>query len=144
MSRKAIHPMTDRRREVDLVIPMIPDMELTATKTAEAVCEFAKLDSQKIDEVKMALIEACINAFEHSDSEDRRVNISFELGDDELIVQISDRGQGFDLSKVRSELEERHEAGKRGWGLTIMEALMDDVQVQSGDDGTVITMKKRR
>ena len=136
--------MKDKRREVDLVIPMIPDMELTATKTAEAVCEFAKLDPQKIDEVKMALIEACINAFEHSDSEDRRVNIAFEIGDDELTVQISDRGQGFDLSKVRGELEKRHEGGRRGWGLTIMEALMDDVQIQSGDEGTVITMKKRR
>ena len=136
--------MKDKRREVDLVIPMIPDMELTATKVAEAVGEFAKLDPQKIDEVKMALIEACINAAEHSGSEDRRINISFEIGDDELSVQISDSGQGFDLSKVRGELEKRHETGKRGWGLTIMEAFMDDVQIQSGDEGTVITMKKRR
>ena len=129
---------------VDLIIPMVPEMELTATKTAGAVGEFMGLEEQKIDEVKMALIEACINAFEHSDSEDRRINISFEIGDDELTVLISDRGQGFDLRKVREKMGERHRKQHRGWGLTIMEALMDEVQIQTGDDGTTISMKKKR
>ena len=129
---------------VDLVIPMIPEMELTATKTAGAVGEFMGLEEHKIEEVKIALIEACINAFEHSASPDRRINITFEIGDDELTVLISDRGQGFDLRKVREKLDERHEKQRRGWGLTIMESLMDEVQIQSGDEGTTITMKKKR
>ena len=52
--------------EVDLKIPMLPDMELAAAKTAEAMAEYAHFSEDEIEEIKMALIEACINAFEHS------------------------------------------------------------------------------
>lgn len=138
--------MADASRDVDLVIPTAPEMELTATNVAEAVGEFMRLDEEKIEEIKMALIEACINAIEHSKSEDGRINISFDIGQDELTIRISDHGKGFDVRKVRDELKKRRESGvrKRGWGLTIMEELMDDVQVDSGEDGTSITMIKRR
>ena len=138
--------MNEMRRDVELVIPMIPEMELTATKTAEAVGEFMGLDADSIDEIKLAIIEACINAMEHSGSEDRKVSVDFEIGEEALTIQISDRGQGFDLSLARDQLEQRREAGTRtrGWGLQIMEELMDEVRVESGENGTVITMVKRR
>ena len=138
--------MNEMRRDVELVIPMIPEMELTATKTAEAVGEFMGLDTDNIDEIKLAIIEACINAMEHSGSEDRKVSVDFEIGEEALTIQISDRGQGFDLSLARDQLEQRREAGTRtrGWGLQIMEGLMDEVRVESGENGTVITMVKRR
>jgi serine/threonine-protein kinase RsbW len=138
--------MNEMRRDVELVIPMIPEMELTATKTAEAVGEFMGLDTDSIDEIKLAIIEACINAMEHSGSEDRKVSVDFEIGEEALTIQISDRGQGFDLSLARDQLEQRREAGTRtrGWGLQIMEGLMDEVRVESGENGTVITMVKRR
>lgn len=138
--------MNTRSGDVDLVIPMIPEMELTASQTAEAIGAFMELDGDTIDEIKMALIEACINAFEHSGSEDGRVNIKFEIGDGDLTIQIMDRGQGFDLRQVRDKLGQKREDGKRrrGWGLKIMEELMDDVKVESGVEGTTITMVKRR
>jgi serine/threonine-protein kinase RsbW len=130
--------MNEMRRDVELVIPMIPEMELTATKTAEAVGEFMGLDTDSIDEIKLAIIEACINAMEHSGSEDRKVSVDFEIGEEALTIQISDRGQGFDLSLARDQLEQRREAGTRtrGWGLQIMEGLMDEVRVESGENGT--------
>ncbi len=137
--------MKDRSQEVDLIIPMIPEMELTATKAAEAVGEFMGLDQDQIEEIKIALIEACINAFEHSHSPDGRVSINFEMGEEGMLIQIRDHGQGFDLSEVREQLEDRHGRGEhRGWGLQIMEELMDEVQVDSSEQGTVITMVKRR
>ena len=113
--------MTDKRTDVDLVIPMLPDMELTASKTAEAVGEFMGLHRDRIDEIKLALIEACINAIEHSNSEDRRVSINFEIGEEKLTLYISDRGSGFDLSKVQRELiPGGQREDRRGWGLKIM------------------------
>ena len=138
--------MEEKPRDVDLIIPMIPEMELTATKTAEAVGEFMKLDADKIEEIKMALIEACINAFEHSQSADRRVSITFDIGVDELTIHITDQGKGFDVAKARAELKARHESGRhrRGWGLTLMEEMMDEVEVESSEQGTCITMVKRR
>ena len=133
-------------RDVDLSIPILPEMELTAMKTAEAVGEFMNLDRTKIEEVKVALIEACINAFEHSRSQEGRVDISFDIGDDGLAITISDDGQGLDLEDAQAETEKRRSGGdrKRGWGLTIMKELMDEVTVESGEKGTTLTMVKRR
>lgn len=93
-----------------------------------------------------ALIEACINAFEHSESKDRRVYINFDIGDRELTIRISDKGPGFDPGKAKAEVVERRERreSRRGWGLTLMEELMDEVKVQSDENGTVLTMVKRR
>jgi serine/threonine-protein kinase RsbW len=124
---------------------MIPEMELTASKTAEAVGTFMGLGTDQIDEIKIALIEACINSFEHSQSQDGRVGINFEISPDQLSIQISDEGQGFDLDKVRTEVRNRRERNdKRGWGLQIMQELMDEVSIASGDSGTTITMIKYR
>jgi serine/threonine-protein kinase RsbW len=132
-------------RAVDLKIPMLPEMELTATQTAEAVARFAGLDTDQTEEVKLALIEACINAFEHSKSKDGRININFEIGEEQLTIHISDRGQGFDLKQVQDQLQQRHGRGEhRGWGLKIMKELMDEVKIDSNEQGTTITMVKRR
>ncbi len=53
---------------VELKLPVLPDMELSATKTAEVVAKHMDLSEDKCAEISMALIEACINAFEHSGS----------------------------------------------------------------------------
>ena len=137
--------MKDRPSDVDLIIPMIPEMEVTASKTAGAVAEFMKLDADQVDEIKIALIEACINAFEHSQSQDGRVSINFDVGDRGLTIRITDRGHGFDLTRVQERLEERREEGQRhrGWGLRIMQELMDEVEIDSDERGTTITMVKR-
>jgi len=133
-------------RDVDLSIPVLPEMELTAMKTAEAVGEFMNLDHTKIEEVKVALIEACINAFEHSQSQAGRVDISFAIGDTALTVTISDDGQGFDPADAQTRVEKRRSDGerKRGWGLMIMKELMDEVTIKSGESGTTLTMVKHR
>ena len=137
--------MSKKSTDVDLVIPMIPEMELTASTTAEAVGNFMRLNADQIDEIKIALIEACINSFEHSQSQNRRVNINFEISSEQLTIQISDEGQGFDLDQVRTEIKDRRDKNeKRGWGLKIMQELMDEVRVESGDKGTTITMVKYR
>ncbi len=138
--------MKDKPAKVDLDIPMVPDMELTATHTAEAVGHFMGLDEEKIEEVKMALIEACINAIEHSQSKDGRLHIDFDVSDSALTIVISDRGHGFEVDAVREKLRQRRESGQRqrGWGLQLMEELMDQVDFQSDANGTTLTLVKNR
>ena len=48
-------------------IPVAPEMEIVATAQAAAMGEYLAMTQDKIDEVKLALVEACINAFEHAD-----------------------------------------------------------------------------
>ena len=138
--------MSEKPSAVDLKIPMIPEMELTATQTAEAVAKFMKLEADKIEEIKMALIEACINAFEHSKSRDGKVRIKFLIGDDNLTVIIQDHGQGFDIQEIeKPEIASKLRASyKRGWGLMLIEKLMDTVYVESNEHGTTLVMSKNR
>ena len=130
---------------VDLTIPMLPDMELTATTVAESLGVFMGLDVDKIEEVKIALIEGCINAFEHSKSDNGRIDISFQINERGLTVAINDGGQGFDLEEARRRIRDKREKGlPRGWGLTLIEELMDELEIDSTDKGTLITMTKYR
>jgi len=137
-------------REVTLTLPMLPDMEIAASKTATALAEFMEMSSDKIDEVRMAVVEACINSFEHSRAEDRKVEIQFAiLGNDEperLQITIKDSGVGFAPSKLeKPKIEEKLKAAnKRGWGLTIIKGLMDEVDIHSGPRGTTVVMSKLR
>lgn len=137
-------------REVTLTLPMLPDMEIAASKTATALAEFMEMSSDKIDEVRMAVVEACINSFEHSQADDRKVEIQFAvLGNDEperLQITIRDSGVGFapeNLVKPRIE-DKLKAASKRGWGLTIIKGLMDEVAIHSGPAGTTVVMTKLR
>ena len=137
-------------REVTLTLPMLPDMEIAASKTATALAEFMEMSSDKIDEVRMAVVEACINSFEHSHAGDQTVRIEFAvLGDSEpekLQITISDSGVGFSPDDVEEpKIEEKLKAArKRGWGLKIIKGLMDEVEIRSGSTGTTIVMCKSR
>jgi anti-sigma regulatory factor (Ser/Thr protein kinase) len=134
-------------KEINLTIPMVPDMELAACKTAEAVAEVMELDEDKAAEISMALIEACLNSFEHSHSEDRKVHITFRVKDGELTIILRDHGIGFDPKQVEvPDIREKLKPGirKRGWGLKLMEGMMDSIEIESGPDGTTITMTKKR
>ena len=136
-------------QQITLTLPMIPDMELTASKTAGALGEHIGMSRDKIDEVQMAVVEACINAFEHSGSEDREVFIRLVvLGEDadpegiEIVIQ--DRGSGFSPAKVTKKNTKIPSMQKRGYGLRIIHGLMDEVEIDSDVGGTVVTMKKLR
>ncbi len=137
-------------KEVKLTLHLEPNMELEACDKASTVAEGMQMRADKVDEVRMAVVEACINAIEHSRSKDGKLYLTFSvLGTDEpetLRITVSDRGVGFDPAKVvEPTIEDKlHAASKRGWGLKIIEGLMDSVVVQSNDDGTSVVMSKSR
>jgi len=137
-------------RDVCLSISSSPGSELAATAEAEAVAEAMKFSRDKIDEIKFALVEACINAFEHAgQSAAGRVDLKFRVchrpsGAEMLEVTVADRGKGFDPSRIESpRLENKLRGGnKRGWGLKFIQSLMDEVEIRSTEKGTTIVMRK--
>lgn len=138
-------------REVTLALPMLPDMEIEASKTATAIAESMHMSPDRIDEVRMAVVEACINAFEHSRAEEREVYVTFEvLGVDKdpekLRITVRDTGIGFNPDEQKEpKIEEKILAQrKRGWGLRIIRGLMDEVEIHSGSEGTTVVMSKLR
>ena len=131
-------------REVVLIIPMFPNIELAAAQTAYSLAEMMDFDENDIDEIQLAIIETCINAFEHSKSEDKRVSIKFIMRDNELELKITDSGVGFRLDHAAPASSGDIGMKKRGWGLEIIRNMMDEVNIESSEKGTTITMIKRK
>ena len=99
------------------------------------------MSPDKIDEVRMAVVEACINAFEHSHAGTAWSTITFAVvGEQEpetLRITVRDDGIGFAPPSVESpRIESKlRRARKRGWGLKIIQGLMDEVEIHSGARG---------
>ena len=104
------------------------------------------LKEDQAAEISMALIEATINAFEHSESKSANVEIHFVIQGDTLEIKVTDHGKGFDKSKVAiPNIEEKIASDyKRGWGLQLIQELMDTVEFASTEDGTTVTMTKKK
>ena len=129
-------------------MPMVPEMEIEASKTAAAIADSVRMSPDRIDEVRHAVIEACINALEHSHAADREVYVTFQIvgepGDPEkLRIMVHDNGIGFS-----PESEEPVNGGgaskprKRHHGLRLIRGMMDEVEIRSGPGGTTIVMSK--
>jgi serine/threonine-protein kinase RsbW len=134
--------------EYEMVIPVGEDTELIAANALEEIARRHKFPPRAINQLKTALVEACINAAEHGLAPDRKIHQRFLVSDDKITISISNRGL-----RLADKLAERDEKGaqaqpaespdtRRGWGLNLIRGLMDDVRVDPVDDGTRITMTK--
>ena len=130
---------------VELKLPILKDMELVATHTSDVVAKYMKLAEEKSAEISMALIEASINAFEHSETKED-IYIHFIISDDRLTIKVIDKGVGFDASSIELPNIDKKitEERKRGWGLMLIKELMDKVDYESDNTGTTLTMTKNK
>ena len=136
----------DKKPTVELKLPILKNMELVATQTADVVAKHMQLSEEKSGEISMALIEACINAFEHSESKSE-VYIHFMIDDKNLTIKVIDKGKGFDESNVKIpkiESKLNTDERKRGWGILLIKELMDSVDFESDHTGTTLTMVKKK
>ena len=125
--------------EYEMVLPMGDDTELIAVYAIEEIARRHSFDAKAINQIKTALVEACINATEHSHSPDRKIYQKFNIGDDKITITVSNRGLRF---KGKETKEIKPDEGRRGWGLKLMRSLMDEVKFEQVDDGTRISMTK--
>jgi serine/threonine-protein kinase RsbW len=132
--------------EVELVLPMGADYELIAANTVEQVARRLNFRPEAINQIKTAIVEACINAAEHSLSPDRKIYQRFRVESDKLVITIASRGivpsnlNGYNRAS-NSETETAAEQ-RRGWGLKLIKTLMDEVEFERVDEGTSLRMTK--
>lgn len=143
MARQEVAP-----DEFEMVIPMGDDTELIAAHTVEQIARRINFLPEAINQIKTAVVEACINATEHSLSPDRKIYQRFRVESDRLVVTVSSRGvvpptpsspngeSGNGIEGVDSTKE------RRGWGLKLIRSLMDEVEFERVDDGTRLRMTK--
>ncbi|HKX84557.1 MAG TPA: ATP-binding protein, partial [Pyrinomonadaceae bacterium] len=132
-------PIEVRGDEYEFVLPMDQDAELIAARAIEDIAKRHSIEPKSVNQIKTALVEAYINASEHSLSPDRKIYQKVRVDDDKIEITISNRG--IRLEDKNAKVVE-FEQGRRGWGLKLMRQLMDEVRVESVDDGTRITMTK--
>ncbi len=130
--------------EFELVIPVEDEAELIAARTAEQIARAADFDAESINQIKTALIEACINAAEHGDAPDRKIHQHFAIDENKLIITVTNKGKTFGRESGQStpSVATHPVKGTRGRGLQIIRALMDDVSFERTDDGARLVMTK--
>ncbi len=132
-----------KANEYEIIVPMGDDTEMIAAHTVEDIARRHNFPPRAINQIKTALVEACINAAEHSLSPDRRIYQKFTVEDDKIIITISNRGVKIPSNKLsESVVSINPDEGRRGWGLKLMQNLMDEVKFEQVDDGTRISMVK--
>lgn len=123
----------------EMIVPMGEDTELIAAHALEEIARRNHYPPKDINQMKTAIIEACINATEHSHSPDRKIYQKFTVEEDKIIIEIANRGLRLTSEKAKEFVPTE---GRRGWGLNLMKSLMDEVTVEQTDDGTKISMVK--
>lgn len=104
--------------------------------------EKSGLSKEELFDVKLCLDEALVNAIKHGNkfSSEHHVEVEAEISADRLIIQVSDRGQGFDFAKIPDPTEKSNLEKDHGRGVFLIKTLMD--KVEHFDGGRTIKMTK--
>ncbi len=129
-----------------LVLPHAPRAELLAGDAVDDLGRRVAFPRDTLAEVKLAVVEACLNALEYGAGEvEVEITAHGDASTPWLEVVVMDHGPGFDPSGVPRPLLEAklHAQRKRGWGLELIRRLMDDVTITSRPGLTAVRMIRR-
>lgn len=92
------------------------------------------VSDEVLGDLKLALTEACTNSVRHAYHDgDGIVEIVYELHSDRLVIEVTDTGHGFEL--LSAEDETAGELSEGGLGITIIQALADELEVGERSGG---------
>lgn len=116
--------------------------------TAESFLARAGLPDDEIYRSVIGIYEAFSNVVEHAYGEEREgeVVLTMTLADREIVIEIRDWGQSFDISSVKEIEWENYLASgkKRGLGVHLMRQVMDDIQYTPGEENVLVMRRKIR
>jgi anti-sigma regulatory factor (Ser/Thr protein kinase) len=143
---------------VELAFAPLPAHVRTARLIAVAVARRAGFNAEVLDEVRLAVGEACTRAVElhrRSGATDH-IRVSLTEGPDRFVIRVEDRGGTDDVdvepagSDALGELARTARGGDGedslfeplppGVGIAVIGELVDDVEVEVGDGGTRVCM----
>jgi PAS domain S-box-containing protein len=121
-------------QRVSLSLPAEPDALVGLRRRLARFLHAAGATEAEAYEITLAISEACGNAIEHAYGPgDASFQLEVAMENDELVAAVRDSGSW----------RERRGYTHRGRGLKIIEGIMDQVEVQAEDDGTVVRMRRR-
>jgi serine phosphatase RsbU (regulator of sigma subunit)/anti-sigma regulatory factor (Ser/Thr protein kinase) len=123
--------------------PSKPGGERVVMERVAGIVRSLHLPQTRIDRLKTAVSEATMNAMEYGNhyQSDQPVRVRISATADHLSVEITDHGGGASVSKAETPDLDAKLAGTqsvRGWGLFLIKAMVDEVQVHDTEtDHTV-------
>jgi len=125
---------------IKITLPTDPKLISVIRMTASSIANHIGFNIEEIEDVKIAVSEACTNVIKYSNVDE--FDLLFLSGEDYIEVQVEDLGEGCDPTQIKEPLFEGERACG-GLGIYIIKTLMDEVEVLSKkDNGTIIYMKK--
>jgi serine phosphatase RsbU (regulator of sigma subunit)/CHASE1-domain containing sensor protein/anti-sigma regulatory factor (Ser/Thr protein kinase) len=145
----AIAADADLRVLADFTLPSEPGNErLAMEKVADAI-RGVPLSGQRLARLKTAVAESTMNAMEHGNRYDPEVPVRIQvcLLKERLLVRIIDRGSGplSSLTAKGPDLEAKLEGAQtaRGWGVFLIERMVDEVRVSGNPDHHTVELVMR-
>jgi len=128
--------------KVELHIPSVMGFEKVAMECSASVAKKMGFTEDRIEDLKTAVSEACLNAIEHGNKLDTstKVGITLTVEESKLHVSVKDQGKG--LGKVSVPSIENQIEGKdkpRGWGIFLIKSLVNEVSFEPSPEGGNVT-----
>jgi len=128
--------------KVELHIPSVMGFEKIAMECAASVAKKMGFTEDRIEDLKTAVAEACLNAIEHGNKMDTstKVGITLTVEDSRLQVSIKDEGKGIgeiQIPRIEDKMGGKDQA--RGWGIFLIKSLMNEVSFEASPEGGNIT-----
>ena len=131
---------------IEFEIPARPEYVALARLVVSSLASTRRdLTDDRVDDLKVAVSEACTNAIEahHSAATNDSVVLRCREHADRLEVEVEDQGAGFDpdtLPEHPPVTDPDRLNFERGLGIPLIRTLVDDVIIDSSGNGTKVTM----
>jgi serine/threonine-protein kinase RsbW len=130
---------TARTTTVEVRLPSRLGFEKVAMSTAASVAKLMGFREERIEDLKTAVAEACINAIEHGNrlNEKLSVGVTLSAGTDQLEVKVMDDGKGMKNLPIKPDIDRKMhgEEDPRGMGMFLIQALVDEAEWVVGANG---------
>ena len=107
--------------------------------TAASVAKLRGFRDERIEDLKTAIAEACINAIEHGNklNEGLQVGVVLSAGEDALEIKVIDDGRGIKTLPHKPDIDKKihGEEDPRGMGMFLIQALVDEAEWVAGGNG---------
>lgn len=125
--------------QVEVRLPSRLGYEKVAMSTAASVAKLMGFREDRIEDLKTAVAEACINAIEHGNRLNEKLSLGVVLsaGVDALEVKVIDDGTGMKKAPGKPDIDRKMqgEEDPRGMGMFLIQALVDEAEWVAGTDG---------
>ena len=124
---------------VEVRLPTRLGYEKVAMNAASTVAKLMGFPEDRVDDLRTAVAEACINAIEHGNrlNEKLSVGVVLSAGSDALEIKVMDDGKGMKNLPIKPDIDRKMhgEEDPRGMGMFLIQALVDEAEWVAGKDG---------